>query len=146
VTAVEQVAQALAARFAILDAPAMLRVPTFRAAAADALHAAGSVDRVVDEVGALGALTGARWPHRLLVARLRQVPELLADRARLAAEAAEVARWAAVDRAVHRGASLRVLVDRGDLFAGEAATVLRSELPDDDLRAVALAALTGGRS
>lgn len=145
-TPAERVAGALAERFEMLDAPAMVRVPAFCASARTALAAAGSVDAVVHEVASLGPLSGARDPHRVTVARLRQVPALVADRARLLDELAEERRWAALDSAVRRGETLRALVDRGALFSDEAVDTLRRELADDDLRAVALAALEGDKS
>jgi len=143
VTPAERIATALAERFDVLDAPAMVRVRAFRAGATAALAAAGSVEAVVREVASLGELSGARDPHRVIVARLRQVPALVADRTRLGDELAESRRWAALDMAARRGETLRALVDRGALFANEAADTLRRELADDDLRAVALAVLEG---
>lgn len=141
----ERLAAALAERFPQLDAPAMCHVPAFVSAAAAALRAVGSVEGVVREVGALGDLEGARRPHAVITARLRQVPALLADRARLLDEGAESKRWALVDRAAQRGESLRALVDAGQLYGDEAADMLRRELADPGLLGIAVAALEGGR-
>jgi hypothetical protein len=84
----DRIAFALADRFEGhgVDAAAMARHPAYRAAVAVAL---GAMDEraVIDAVVAQGgSLRGAEDVHRVLVARLRKVPELAAERARLAAE------------------------------------------------------------
>jgi hypothetical protein len=145
-TPAERVAAALGERFDVLDSAAMGEHPAFRCAVADALALVGDEDAVVAQVVRLGPLTGSHDPHRVVVSRLRRVPGLAATRRRIAEELAEERRWAAVDTAARRGETLRALVERGALFPDEAVDVLRRELVDPDLSAVALAALTGGRS
>lgn len=142
----ERIAASLAERFpGQLNAPAMARRGGFRRAAADALVLfGGDVQRVISEVADLGPLNGCTNPAGVIVARLRELPGLVADRARIAGELAEERRWAQVDLAAHRGETLRMLVDRGDIYPDEAADLIRRELSDDDLRSVAIAALESG--
>ena len=141
-TRAERVARALAERFPELDASAMARHPAFANAVSAALTVADEW-AIVEQIAAMGGLAGARNPHAVVVARLRELPTIAADRGRFAAEDAEERRWAAVDRAAKRGESLRRLVDAGTIFADEAAHLAASEFPDDDLRAIAEAALGG---
>ena len=141
-TGAERIALALAQRFPELDAALLARRPPFRAALADAL-AVMSETEVVEHVTTLGALTGARNGYGVLIARLREIRALDEDRRRMADEECEERRWAAVDRAVARGGTLRQLVDAGTIFADEAAHLVASEFPDDDLRGIARAALGG---
>ncbi len=121
----------------------MARHPTFVRAVAAALAVADE-ESVVEQVVALGGLAGARKPHAVIVARLRELPAIAADRRRMAEDEAEAARWAAVDRAVKRGETLRALVERGDIYADEARSMLAQDFADDGLRAIAAAALGGG--
>jgi hypothetical protein len=145
VSEAERIAWAVADQLDGLDAAAMGRHPAFQRAVEDAL-------RVVDERGiveaivAQGPLAGARNPHAVVVARLRQLPALAAERARVVDVRAEDARWQAVDRAVKRAQTLRGLVDAGTIYADEAARWLAEEFSDASLREIAEAALAGGRS
>ena len=101
---------------------------------------------VVDEVVALGALTGARDEWGVVLARLRLLPVLAGKRAAFAEQQAEAARWCQVDRALRRGETNKALVARGDLSKFEAVEQLEAEFSDDpDLLALATAALTGGQ-
>ena len=136
-------ARALGKRFAVLDVIAMRRVQAFRVAADKACRVLGDVGAVVAAVGAYGELAGCRNPHAVIVARLRWIVEDAAERGRLADEADEATRWAAVDRAARRGESLRALVDRGELFVDEAVGMLAREIPEEDLQVLAMAALGG---
>ena len=144
-TAVERIAHRLGEYFAALEVPAMARHSAFRQAVEGAL-AVLAEEAVVARVVAQGPLTGARNPHAVIVARLRQLPALEAGRRRLMDENEEARRWAAVDRAARRGETLRALVERGDLFADEAGAMLSREFEDDDLRGLAAAALAGGQT
>ena len=139
----EAVARALAERFPELDAAAMGRHPAFAKAVTAALAVADEL-AVVEQVAALGGLAGARNAHAVVVSRLRELPALDADRRRLTDEAAEVSRWAAVNRAAKRGETLRAQVERGDIFPDEAVHILAREFDDADLRGLAAAALAGG--
>ena len=143
--AAERVARALAREFPCVNPALLARRPAFRSALADAL-AVMSETEVVERVTTLGALTGARDVCAVLIARLREIRALDEDRRRMADETAEAARWAGLDRAARRGEALRALVDRGDLYADEAADVLAREFSDDDLRSIADAALSRGGS
>ena len=140
----ERVAFAITERFDEIDAVAMAAHPAFQKALADALDVLDEAG-VVAEVVAGGTLAHARNPHAVIVFRLRRLPELVANRDRLTGEVAEERRWAEVDAAVRRGETLRALVDRGALFPDEAQETLRRELADEELRAIALAALGLGR-
>jgi hypothetical protein len=102
-------------------------------------------EAVVAEIVALGHLVGARSAYGVVIARLRQLPELVAERASLAEEVDERYRWRRLEIAARRGETLRALVDSGRLFPDEAALMLSREFPDGDLHAVATAALVGGR-
>lgn len=146
---VERAAVALAERFpGQLDALAMARRGAFRRAVTGALALFGGNERrVASEVAALGPLNGCTNPAGVIVSRLRELPELVADRDRISGELCEERRWAQVDRAARRGETLRALVDRGDLHLDEATHLISRELPDADLHAIALAALeSGGRA
>jgi hypothetical protein len=136
-------ARALGKRFPVLDVIAMRRVQAFRVAADEACRVLGGVGAVVAAVGAYGELAGCRNPHAVLVSRLRWIVEDAAERRRLADEADEAARWAQVDRAAKRGETLRALVDRGELFVDEAVGMIAHEVPDEELRCYAMAALEG---
>jgi hypothetical protein len=142
-TVASRIAFALARRFPELNAAAMVRHPAFRQAIAGALAVADE-ESVVEQVVALGGLAGATNPHAVVVSRIRGLPALVEDRRRMAGDAAEAARWAAVDRAVRRGETLRALVERGDIYADEARSMLAQDFADDGLRAIAAAALGGG--
>lgn len=142
-TRAERIAYALAARLDGLDAAAMAAHPAFTKALAAALAVADERS-VVEQVVALGGLAGARNAHAVVVSRLRELPALDADRRRLTDEAAEVSRWAAVNRAAKRGETLRAQVERGDIFPDEAVHILAREFDDADLRGLAAAALAGG--
>lgn len=142
-TAAERVALALAEHFGGLDVAAMACHSAFRQAVDGALAVLGE-ETAVARVVAQGSLTGARNPHAVIVARLRQLPALEGDRRRLMDDHEEARRWAAVDRAARRGETLRALVERGDLFEDEAGAMLSREFEDDDLRGLAAAALIGG--
>ena len=145
-TAALRIAVALGAAFPELDVRAMAHRPPFIAAVGDALTALdGDADTVVAFVVNRGTLAGARNPHGVVVARLRELVAVERDRRAVVDEREEARRWAALDRAAQRGETLRALVDRGDLYPDEAASMLTSELADDDLRATALAALEGAR-
>ena len=141
-TGAERIALALAQRFPELDAALLARRPPFRAALADAL-AVMSEAEIVEHVTTLGALTGARNGYGVLIARLREIRALDEDRRRMVDEEGEAARWRRVDAAARRGESLRQLVDAGTIFADEAAHLVASEFPDEDLRGIARAALGG---
>jgi hypothetical protein len=104
-----------------------------------------SEDAVVAAVVALGHLGGARSPYGVVITRLRDLPEVEANRARLADEVDEGNRWRQLDGAVCRGETLRALVDHDELFIDEAAGMVNREFIDADVRAVALAALEGRR-
>jgi hypothetical protein len=142
VNAAERVARALAHELSDLNPALLARRPPFRAALAGAL-AVMPEEEIVPQILALGGMIGARSPYAVVIARLRELPAIAADRGRFADEDAEARRWAAVDRAAKRGESLRLLVDAGTIFADEAAHLAASEFPDDDLRAIAEAALGG---
>lgn len=145
-TAAERIAWALADRLGGLDAAAMARHRAFQNAV-DAALAVIDEAVIVEAVVRQGGLAGAQNPHAVIVSRLRELPSLVADRRRLADEVAEAARWRQVARAARRGENLRTLVARGDLYLDEAAGQLAREFAaDDDLRATAAAALTGGPS
>ena len=144
-TRAERIAFALGERFPELDAAAMSEHPAFLQAVAAALTIADE-RAIVEQVAALGGLAGARNVHAVIVGRLRELPQLAEDRRRLADEESEARRWVAVDRAAKRGETLRALVERGDIFADEAADVLAREFSDDDLRSIADAALSRGGS
>ena len=120
----------------------MARHPAFANAVSAALTVADEW-AIVEQIVGMGGLAGARNVHAVVVGRLRELPQLAEDRRRMADEDAEARRWAAVDRAVRRGETLRRLVEREALFLDEAARMISDELPDDDLRAIALAALSG---
>ena len=141
-SAPERVAAHLAREFPEIDAALLARGSAFRSALAAALATMTEAE-VVESIVSLGALAGARNVYGVLIARLRELPTIAADRGRFAAEDAEERRWAAVDRAAKRGESLRRLVDAGTIFADEAAHLVASEFPDDDLRGIARAALGG---
>jgi len=132
----------LAERFG-LDRTRIGRPELFLRAIDEALRF-GDVSFVVGEVEAFGGLAGVREPWGVLLRRLRDIPALADERGRITADDAEARRWAAVDRAAKRGETLRALVDRGDLYADEAADMVAREIPDDELRAIAVAALEGG--
>lgn len=136
-------ARALGERFPVLNVIAMRRVQAFRVAADEACRVLGDVGAVVAAVATYGELAGCRNPHAVLVSRLRWLVDDAAERGRLADEAHEAARWAAVDRAAKRGKTLRALVNRGELFADEAAGMIAREIPEEDLQALAMAALGG---
>ena len=142
-TSAERVASLLGEHFAELDPASLARHRAFRRAVGAALDLV-PVEVVVAQVIALGCLKGARNSHAVIVHRLRQLPDIASDRARLADELSEKRRWVAVSAAAHRGETLRALVDGGALFPDEAGELLRRELPDDDLLAIAQAALEGG--
>jgi hypothetical protein len=145
VTRAERIAYALAEQLgAGLDPAAMATRAPFRRALADAL-AILNEDAVVAAVVARGTLAGSRNPHAVCVSRLRELVAVENKRREVADERAEARRWAAVDRAARRGETLRALVERGSLFADEAAGMVAREFTDDDLRGIAVAALTGGR-
>lgn len=133
----------LAERFG-LDPSRVGRPDVFARAIAEAVGVLGSPAAVVDEVAALGPLRGARDGWAVLLGRLRRIPADHAARRQVAEDTAEASRWKAVDRAVRRGETLRALVARGDLFDDEAASAVAAEFTDDELRGIALAALTGG--
>ena len=133
----------LAERFG-LDVSRIGRPDVFAGSVADAVAVLGSPGAVLDEVVALGPLRGAREPWGVLLGRLRRIPADHAERRQAAADHSEATRWAAVDRAARRGETLRALVARGSLFDDEAAEQVAAEFTDADLRATALAALTGG--
>ena len=143
---VDELAQALGERFPQLDVPKFRRHPAFRRRGADAIASLGSVAQVVAEVGAYGELRGAANPYGVVVARLGWAVADHAERRQVAADHSEADRWAEVDRAARRGETLRELVARGALFDDEAAEQVAAEFTDADLRATALAALTGGSS
>lgn len=140
--AAERVARALAREFPCVNPALLARRPAFRSALADAL-AVMSETEVVEHVTTLGALTGARNGYGVLIARLREIRALDEDRRRMVDEEGEAARWRRVDAAARRGESLRQLVDAGTIFADEAAHLVASEFPDEDLRGIARAALGG---
>jgi len=135
----------LAGRFG-LDTSRIGRPDRLVAAITEAVAAVGSPGAVVDEVVAGGPLRGARDPWGVVLGRLRRIPSDAAARRQAADDRAEEARWGAVDRAVRRGETLRSLVDREAMFLDEALEQLAAELADPELRAVAVAALTGGGS
>jgi len=116
----------------------------FAEAVAEAVAALGSPGAVVDEVVQLGELRGARDPWGVVLDRLRRIPADHAARRQAQEDRAEIKRWAAVDRAVRRGETLRSLVERGVEYEDTALEQLAAEFPDSELRAVAVAALTGG--
>ena len=146
-TATLRIAVALGAAFPELDVRAMAHRPPFIAAVGDAVTALdGDADTVVAFVVNRGTLAGARNPHGVVVARLRELVAVERDRRAVVDEREEARRWAAVDRAARRGETLRALVERGDLFADEAGAMLSREFEDDDLRGIAAAALSGGQT
>jgi hypothetical protein len=144
VTPAEQVAILIAERFR-LDAVKMTRNPAFVAAAMRAC-AVLAPERIRDEVIEYGDLTGARWPYRVVVARLRWVVEDEGERVRLADEMGEERRWRRLGIAAHRGETLRGLVENGGLFIDEAVGMVAREFVEDDVRAVAVAAVEGRSS
>jgi len=133
----------LAQRFG-LDPERIARLDVFAAAVSDAVAALGSPALVVDEVVAAGPLRGARDGWSVILGRLRRIPADHAARRQAQEDRAEIKRWAAVDRAVRRGETLRSLVERGVEYEDTALEQLAAEFPDSELRAVAVAALTGG--
>jgi len=143
VTAATRVAQALADQLGGFDPVLLGRRPPFIQAVAGALD-------VVDEAGLVaavveaGTLAGSRSPYGVIVARIRAIPSLVGERRQVADERTEADRWAGVDRAARRGETLRSLVARGLMFEDEAAQQVAAEFTEADLRATALAALTGG--
>jgi hypothetical protein len=144
VTPAQRVAVALAREFPGIDAGLLASRPPFRLAVRDVLRFM-SEDAVVAEVVELGSLGGARSCYGVVITRLRDLPELVANRAQLADEVNEGNRWRRLDRAVCRGETLRALVDRGELFIDEAAGMVNREFIDADVRVVAMAALEGRR-
>lgn len=74
-TAAEQLAVVIAARFPGFDPRKALRIPAFRDAADAAVSALGGVERVADEVASYGGLDGARNMYGVVVARLRWIAE-----------------------------------------------------------------------
>jgi hypothetical protein len=136
---------ALAQAFPEVDAQRLARARAFRAGVDAALQVMGEQD-LVAEVVAAGPLRGALNPYGVVIVRVRQVPELVAERARLREDQAEAARWRQVDRAAKRGETLRALVERGDLTRDEALEQVGADFRDDtDLLALARAAVTGGK-
>jgi len=135
----------LAERFG-LDPAGIARPDVFAAAVADAVAVLGSPDAVVDEVVSGGPLRGAQRGWAVVLDRLRRIPADHAARQRVDEDRAEIKRWAAVDRAVRRGETLRSLVERGVEYEDTALEQLAAEFPDPELRALAVAALTGGGS
>jgi hypothetical protein len=139
-----RVASELARAFTEVQAVRLARATAFRSAVDAALVFMAEAE-LVAEVIVGGSLRGAVNPYGALIARVRLVPELARERARLADEQAEAKRWRQVDKAAHRGGTLRAFVDRGVLSAEEAAEQLGADFSDDaDLLAIARAALTGG--
>lgn len=128
-----------------LDPTRVARPDAFDAAIEAAVAVVGSFDAVVDELLEAGSMRGSQRPWAVVLARLRGIPEAHARRQTALAERAEGARWREVDRAARRGGTLRALVERQVIFADEAAEQLGVEFPDDDLRAVALAAFEGSQ-
>jgi len=116
----------------------------FAEAVAEAVAVLGSPGAAIDEVVQLGELRGARDPWGVVLGRLRRIPADHAARRQAQEDRAEIKRWAAVDRAVRRGETLRSLVERGVEYEDTALEQLAAEFPDSELRAVAVAALTGG--
>lgn len=141
---VEYLAVKLAEHFPGIDAAVLARRSSFREAVAAAFEVAPS-EVVLAEVVKLGSLTGARNPYAVLIFRLRELPAALIDCTRLSDEVDEGRRWAAVDRAAHRGETLRELVDRGELFPDEAVSAVAREFDDADLRGIAAVALQESR-
>lgn len=138
------VAAELARAFPEVQAVRLARAFAFRSAVYGALVFM-TEPKLVAEVMAGGSLRGAVNPYGALIARVRLVPELARENARLADEQAQAKRWRQVDRAARRGETLRALVDRGDLWPDEAAEQLGADFTyDADLLAIARAALTGG--
>ena len=140
--AAERVARALAHELSDLNPVLLARRPPFKDALARAL-AVMPEEEIVPQILALGGMIGARSPYAVLIARLRELPVLVEERRRLADEESEGARWRRVDAAARRGETLRALVDAGTIFADEAEHMLADELPDDELRGIARAALGG---
>lgn len=135
----------LAKRFG-LDPLRVGRPEVFEAAISEAL-ALMPAPAVIDEVAAMGGLSGARDPWGVVLSRLRRIPELARRRAETVEADAEARRWRQVDRAASRGETLRALVDRGDLSRTEALEQLGADFSNDvDLLGIARAALTGGNA
>lgn len=128
-----------------LDVTRVARPDAFDAAIEAAVGVLGSFDAVIRELLEGGPMRGSQRPWAVVLARLRGIPEAHARRQTALAERAELARWREIDRAARRGGTLRSLVDREVIFADEAAEQIGVEFPDDNLRAVALAALQGGQ-
>jgi hypothetical protein len=134
----------LACRLGHVDAAVLLRRAPFRAAVTEATTFL-SVEHVVAAVIAEGPLATAHSPYGALINRLRAVAADGEERARLRDEGAEAERWRRVDAAASRGETLRALVDAGRVHCDEAEATVRAEFADEDLRGIALTALTGGQ-
>jgi hypothetical protein len=148
VTVAERVAWSLAEHFPALNAAAMSAHPAFRQAVDGAL-AGASEAAVVEQVVAQGGLAGARNPHAVLVARLRQLPTHAQDRReveveRQASAALDGPRARALRAAADRGAVLRAQVERGAMSRQEALDALEWECKDAEVLAVGLAGFAGG--
>ena len=138
----EEVACGLAERFTGIDGSRLLHKPVFREAA-ELACALMPPEKVVALVADDGGLDGARDASAVLIGRLRRLPELVAERRRLAEHRDASRRRRHVETAARRGESLRALVSGGRLYADEALTAITGEFTDADLRAVAVAALEG---
>jgi len=142
-SAARRLAQALADQLDGLDPVLLARRAPFVAAVSAAL---GVVDeaKLVALVVESGSLAGSLSPYGVVISRVRDVPRICAERRQVADDRSEADRWAGVDRAARRGETLRSLVARGLMFDDEAAQQVAAEFTEADLRATALAALTGG--
>lgn len=123
-TRAERLAWAIADRLPGLDPAAMAEHRAFREAVVAALAVADE-QAVVEQVAAMGDLDGARNPHAVVVARLRQIPRHAAARsevevARAAERAADAPATRALREAAERGAVLRAHVRRGVMTRAEA--------------------------
>ncbi len=140
--AVERITVELAGHFAIEPVP-LINASAFRYAVKEALSVM-TEEKVIAGIVALGLLRSARDPYAVLIGRARRLVDDATIRTRLVSEQAEAARWRLVDVATHRGETLRALVDRGGCFVDEAHGCVQREFADEDLRAIALAALEKG--
>lgn len=140
-TDAEHVAVQLAEVFG-LDAVKFVKARSF----CDAVDAAVRVltpEQIVAAVVEQGGMGGAANPYGVVIARLRRLPDDLALRRQLSEGCAERARWAAAGRAARRGETLGELVATNQLEPDEAESMLRGELADSELLAIALDGLRG---
>ena len=147
-TRAERIAWAIADRLPGLDPAAMAAHPAFREAVAAALTVADE-PAVVERVAAMGGLAGARNPHAVVVARLRQIPRHATTRAEIEVErgaerAADTPATRALKAAAERGAVFRIHVERGVMSREEALRELDWQCrADPDSLGVALQAFEG---